>query len=54
MSDQYKTKTFIYPNMIVRVHYPVLTDEEKQQRQKKIYKAAEDLLKELVRYETKR
>lgn len=39
-------RTFIYPNAIVRVHFPDLTDEEQQKRMKKIHQAAVELLKE--------
>ena len=45
--DTYKeTKVFTYPNMIVRVHIPDLTDAERNRRMKTISKAAEALLKE--------
>ena len=48
MDGQYVTKTFTYPNMIVKVHFPVLTDEEQKVRMKRIYKATEELLKEKI------
>lgn len=41
-------RTFTYPNAIVRVHFPDLTDEEQKKRMKKIRKAAEELLKDEV------
>lgn len=46
MEGQCEIKTFTYPNAIVRVHFPDLTDEENKRRMKKIQKAAEELLKE--------
>ena len=49
MSGQCEIKTFTYPNMVVRVHLPDLTDEEQKKRMKKLYKATEELLKETVR-----
>ena len=39
-------RTFTYPNAIVRVHFPDLTDEEQKRRLKKIHQAAAELLKE--------
>lgn len=48
MSGQSEIKTFTYPNMIVRVHLPDLTDEEQKRRMKQIHKAAEELLKEKI------
>ena len=46
MKDTYKeTKVFTYPNMIVRVHIPDLTAEERAKRMKQIHKAAENLLR---------
>ena len=47
MSDTYKeVKRFEYPNMIVKVHIPDLSEEERQRRMKAIQKAAVELLKE--------
>lgn len=44
--DTYSTtKVYTYPNAIVRVHIPDLTDEERARRHKTLYKAAEALLK---------
>jgi ribosome recycling factor len=54
MSGQREIKTLTYPNAIVRVHFPALTDEEHKKRMKQIHKAAEDLLKEAVKHEVKR
>ena len=45
MNGQGETKTFTYPNTIVRVHFPDLSDEENKKRMKQIYKAAAELLK---------
>ena len=45
MEGQRKPQTFTYPNMIVRVHFPDLTDAERKRRNKELYKAAEDILK---------
>ena len=47
MDGQRETKTFIYPNAIVRVHFPDLTAEEQERRMKRIYKAAVEVLKEV-------
>jgi len=38
-------KIFTYPNMTVRVHSPILSDQEREARMKRIRKAAEALLK---------
>jgi ribosome recycling factor len=48
MSGQSEILTFNYPNMVVRVHLPDLTDEEQKNRMKMIYKATEELLKEKI------
>lgn len=48
--DVYKeVRVFEYPNMIVRVHIPDISDEENERRMKKIRKSAEALLKEVHR-----
>lgn len=46
MNGQCEIQTFIYPNAVVRVHFPDLSDEENQRRMRKIEKAAIELLKE--------
>lgn len=46
MNGQSEIKVFTYPNMIVRVHFPDLSDAEQNRRMKKIKKSAEELLKE--------
>ena len=38
-------KIFEFPNMTVRVHIPILSDEERAARMKKIHKTAEALMK---------
>jgi hypothetical protein len=46
--DVYKeVKVFEYPNAIVRVHIPDISDEERERRMKAVRKAAEALLKEV-------
>lgn len=45
MDGQCEVKTFTYPNVIVRVHFPDLSDEENKKRMKQIHKAATELLK---------
>lgn len=44
-----ETKTFIFPNAIVRVHSPNLSNEESNKRMKRIYNASMNLLKEEIR-----
>lgn len=45
-ADTYKeVKEYIYPNAIVRVHIPDLTDEERKRRLKAIHDAAAELLR---------
>ncbi len=46
MSGQSEIKVFTYPNMIIRVHFPDLSEKEQERRMKKIKKSAEELLKE--------
>lgn len=47
MKDIYKEiKVFNYPNAIVRVHIPDLSEETRQKRMKEIHKAAGCLLRE--------
>lgn len=38
-------------NVVVRVHYPNITHEEHERRMKQVYKAAENVLKEMVKGE---
>ena len=48
-ADTYKeVKTFHFPGMVVRVHIPSLTEEERSARMKRIHMQAEKLLKEKV------
>lgn len=44
-------QTLIYPNAIVRVHRPDLTDEERERRMAKIKRSAEILLKGVMKNE---
>lgn len=45
MKDTYKKKKVLtYPNMIVNVFVPELTEEERNRRMKRIEKAASNLL----------
>ena len=45
MADSYKEiKTFNYPNAVVRVYIPDLTEEERTRRMNEIKKAASRLL----------
>lgn len=48
MGCQNEILTFTYPNTIVRVHSPNISDEENKRRMEKIHKAAEELLKEKI------
>lgn len=50
MKEQNEIKTFVYPNMIVRVHFPDISNEENERRMKRIHDAAAALLKEGIRY----
>ena len=44
--DTYKeVRVFEYPNMIIRVHIPDLTEDERKRRMKAIEKAAAALLR---------
>ena len=54
MEGQREELTFTYPNMIVRVHFPDLTNEENKRRMKKIHKAAEELLKDHIKRKEKK
>lgn len=49
MKEQNEIKTFVYPNMIVRVHFPDISNEENERRMKRIHDAAAALLKEGIR-----
>lgn len=45
-ADTYaETREFMYDNMIVRVHFPDITDDERARRMKKIHDSAARLLK---------
>ncbi len=43
----YNTTTLNFPNAVIRVHRPELTEQERSKRMKAIHKASADLLKEL-------
>ena len=45
-------RIFTYPNAVVRVHFPDLTEEENRKRMQEIRKVAEEILKERIRNET--
>ena len=48
MADNYtRIKIIEFPNMIVRVHLPDLTEEERAKRMTAIRKATENLLKKV-------
>lgn len=50
--DTYKeVKTYERNNVILKVYIPELTEEERERRMKKLYKAAEELLREEIRLE---
>jgi hypothetical protein len=51
MNGQSETRVFHYPNMVVRVTSPGLSEEENKRRMKELHKAAEALLKEVIRNE---
>ena len=45
MKDSYhEPVTYTYPNAIVRVYSPILTEQEREARMKRIYAAAAQLL----------
>ena len=46
MKDTYKEEVKIieFPGMVARVHFPILTESERNARMKAIHKAAADLL----------
>ena len=45
-ADTYKeVRTFIFPNMTVRVHIPDLDEEERKRRMQRIQVSAAELLK---------
>lgn len=52
MNGQGETRVFNYPGMVVRVTSPDLSEEERKRRMKEIYKAAEVLIKEVIKSET--
>ena len=50
MQDEYmEPKVYEYPNAIVRVYRPILTEAERARRMKQIHDAAEKLLRDCQR-----
>ena len=47
MNGKHAMKVYTYPNAIVRVHFPDLTEEENKRRMKLLYQAAVEVLKEV-------
>ena len=44
--DTYKeTRTIFFPNMVVTVHFPDITEDERKRRMKIIHDASAELLK---------
>lgn len=41
-------KTIESPGFIVRVHSPIISDEERHKRMKSVHKAAENIMKKVV------
>lgn len=52
MEGQGETRVFNYPNMVVRVSCPDLDGDERKRRMKEVHKAAEALIKEVIKNET--
>lgn len=44
-----EVQVFEYENMVVRVHRPVLTEDERKRRMKSIQRAAEKLLLDAIK-----
>lgn len=49
MSGIRATRTFTYPNMTIRVHFPDITDEERERRMNIIRHAACRVLQEAMK-----
>jgi hypothetical protein len=49
MSGIRETRTFVYPNIIVRVHFPDISDEENERRMKKLRKSAIAVMKVVIK-----
>lgn len=45
MATDYTVQTHTYPNAIIRVHIPILTEQERNRRLEYVRQAAEALLK---------
>lgn len=50
----YNTTTFNFPNAVVRVQRPCLSDQERKKRMQAIYNASAELLKDVERRNTER
>ena len=46
-----EVRTFTYPNMIVRVHLPDLTEDERNRRMRNIMKSTERFMKAVIKDE---
>lgn len=46
MEGQREVRTFTYPDMIVRVYFPDLTEEENERRMMRLHQAAAKIIKE--------
>lgn len=48
------TKTYTYPNAIIRVHFPDISDEENERRMKRVKATAAELIKEKIKLDRER
>lgn len=48
-SMEYTVETIIKPNAIVRIHRPILTEEERAKRMHQLMQATERFMKEVVK-----
>ena len=46
-----EVQTITYPNMVVRVHRPDLTEDERNKRMRNIMKATENFMKAVIKEE---
>ena len=46
---EYTVETIIKPNAIVRIHRPILTEEERAKRMHQLMQATERFMKEVVK-----
>lgn len=55
VQDTYKeVKIFTYPNCIVRVHIPDLTEEERERRMNNLKKVTANFMKAVIKAENER